>query len=388
MIDDRPGTFAQITRLISKHHVSIFAGLIFVVVIGFFEIGPWFGAGFGRWLLSFPMPAVFDSNEARVILLFFVFLFLVIAGALLLKSFEQWDIERWAEAEADIVRSQAGFRLIKRAKGMPDNHRIADIGYRFQLLSLAGEPKVYSGSRIRIDEIIPEEEVEALLARYPKGSRVRIFYDPVDPTRNVLEREADGGRTIKGLFAVAVLFAIIALPIMWLATNGPGALKTIPLKPAGWVSLICGLVATGFFWGEFKQRRWLASLRGWTKTTGVVVSSSIEVYDSGHRRNTNSGTVSKIVINYTPVVEYRYEVGGVQHLSRSIQADMKLGGSEEFARGYASRYAPGKQVEVAYDPANPHRASLEPTTGFGWTFIIAGSGFALVALAAAFLAWR
>ena len=63
-------------------------------------------------------------------------------------------------AEAEITRSEPGFRLITPAKGMPRNHRIADIGYRFTYLAADGRMKTSGGSRIRIDEMIPEDEVD------------------------------------------------------------------------------------------------------------------------------------------------------------------------------------------------------------------------------------
>lgn len=388
MTADRPAILDRLRRLIAQHQSSIMGGIVLVVVVGLFEIGPMLGFRLDRLIARIPMPGLFDSEGARWVFMFFVLLFGVIVLATVLMKVEEAEMKTWQEAEAEITRSEPGFRLITPAKGMPRNHRIADIGYRFTYLAADGRMKTSGGSRIRIDEMIPEDEVEALLARYPVGSRVRIFYDPRNPSRNVLERQPDAGRTIKGLFAVACVFAALAMPVMWLATHGVTGLASLPISRWAWVALLCGVVSAGFFRGHFLQRRWLASLESWKKVPGVIVSSTVAPFDSGQRRRWNDGRVRSVVVSYMPVVEYRYEVDGVTHLSRNIQADMTIAGSEDFAERYVERFRPGTRVEVSHHPADPRRSALEATKGFGLTFLIAGTGFALVAAAAAYAALR
>ncbi|MCZ8163886.1 MAG: DUF3592 domain-containing protein [Beijerinckiaceae bacterium] len=388
MTADRPAILGRLRRLIAQHQSSIMGGVVLVVVLGLFEIGPMLGFRLDRLIARIPMPGIFDSEGARWVFVFFSFLFGVIALATVLMGVEEADMKTWQEADAEITRSEPGFRLITPAKGMPRNHRIADIGYRFTYPAADGRMKTSGGSRIRIDEIIPEEEVEALLARYPLGSRVRVYYDPRNPSRNVLERQPDAGRTIKGLFAIACVFAAIAMPVMWLATHGVTRLASLPISRWAGVALLCGAVSAGFLWGHLRQRRWLSSLTSWKKVPGVIVSSTVAPFDSGHRRRWNDGSVRAIVVSYMPVVEYRYDVDGVTHVSRNIQADMTIAGSEDFAEQYVERYRPGMRVEVSHDPADPRRSALEATKGFGLTFIIAGTAFALVAAAAAYKALR
>lgn len=390
MIDDRPDGLSRLRRLIVERQSSILAGTVLVLLVSLFEIGPMFGFRFANFVARIPMPSFFDSMGARWVLVFFLFLFGIFAFALALKGLEQAEVTGWQSTEARITRSEPGFRLITPAKGMPRNHRIADIGYCFDVPSLTGERKRFGGSRVRIDEIIPEEEVEALLAKYPVGTRVTVYYDPANPGRNVLERAADGGRSLKGLAALAAVFAAIALPVMWFSTNGAmlmaNGIKSVPLSRWGWVSLVFGLLALGFFLGERRQRRWLSGLNGWPKVTGVIVSSAVEAFDSGHRNHWNNGQVREFLTSYMPVIEYRYEVQGETHVSRSIEADTTIAGSEEFAERYVARYQPGQRVEVYYDPSDPARSALETSKGFGRTFLVAGTVFALVALFSAYRA--
>jgi hypothetical protein len=376
----------RLLRLIAERQSTILAVIVLVVMLGLFEIGPLLGFRFETLVRAIPMPGLFDSLGARWVLLFFVAIWCLFAIALVLKGLEQSETARWQPAEAEILRAQSGFRLLSRVKGLPRNHRIAEIVYAFRVPTL-GEDRTFTGGRIRIDEIIPEEEVDALLARYPVGRRVTVFFDPANPARNVLEREADGGRSLKGLFWLAIVFAIIAIPVMAFATHGAGLGKMIPLGGWGWASLMAGILAVGFVWGHVRQRRWLAGLQGWPTVPGTIVTSFVEEFDSGHRKRWNDGRVREVVVQFMPVVEYQYEVAGKTLLSRTIQADQTLAGSDVFARAYVDRYAPGMQVRVAYDPANPARAALEPTKGFGATFLIAGISFGLVALATGFAAW-
>lgn len=375
----------RLLRLIAERQSTILAVIVLVVMLGLFEIGPLFGFRFETLVRAIPMPWLFDSLGARWVMLFFLAIWCLFAIALVLKGLEQSETARWQPAEAEILRAQPGFRLLSRARGMPRNHRVADIVYAFRV-STREEDRTFTGWRIRIDEIIPEEEVDALLARYPVGRHVTVFFDPANPTRNVLEREADGGRSIKGLFWLAIVFAVLAIPVMAFATHGAALGKMIPLGGWGWTSLIAGILAIGFLWGHVRQRRWLAGLQGWPTVPGTIVTSFVEEFDSGQRRRWNDGRVREIVVQFTPVVEYRYEVAGQTLLSRTIQADQTLAGSEQFARDYVDRYAPGTDVMVAYDPANPARAALEPTNGFGATFLIAGISFGLVSLAIGFAA--
>lgn len=387
MTAERDDVRSRLRRMIIEKQSQILAIVVLVFMLGAFEIGPMLGFRPQAVVARLPMPALFDSLGARWVLVFFLFVFAIFTVAVLLKSLEQVEITHWQAADAEITRSEPGFRLITPAKGMPRNHRIANIGYRFEAAGPDGKPRTFGGGRIRIDEIIPEEEVEALLARYPLGRRVTVFYDPQKPSSNVLEREADGGRTVRGMAALAAVFAVIAVPVMAFATHGASVLSAIPLKPWGWVSLITGLVSAGFVFGETRQRRWLASLAPWPRVRGEVVSSSVEPFDGGHRRSWYNGMIQEVVHSYMPVVEYRYTVDGRNYLSRNIQADMTIAGSERYAQRYVDRFAPGTIVDVMHDPENPARAALETTSGFGWTLIIAAIGFAVVSAFAAFKAF-
>ena len=156
---------ARLTRLLADNQSSIIAFGVFALVVFIFEFGPLFGTRLVPALLDFPMPAAFDSRGARITLLFIIFLYSLICVAAAVNALEERKMRYWIETKAEIVRSQPGFRLIKAAKGMPRNHRIADIGYTYQLPAPDGARESFLGSKININEVIPEEEVEALLAR-------------------------------------------------------------------------------------------------------------------------------------------------------------------------------------------------------------------------------
>ncbi len=92
----------------------------------------------------------------------------------------------------------------------------------------------------------------------------------------------------------------------------------------------------------------------WPKVTGTVKQAF--VYQ--HERSTTSGTT----ITYTPVVAYAYAVEGQDYQTHKrnflpyTQASLT---SKEAAQAVSTRYSPGSDVAVYYNPNNPAQAALE-----------------------------
>ncbi len=86
---------------------------------------------------------------------------------------------------------------------------------------------------------------------------------------------------------------------------------------------------------------------------------------------------------YRPQVRYAYTVGGRElNSERLFIADSGTLGWPGPSRRMVARYAPGTRCQVAYDPAKPHNAVLEP--GVHWpvyTLIVTGIAFAALGLA-------
>ncbi len=91
-----------------------------------------------------------------------------------------------------------------------------------------------------------------------------------------------------------------------------------------------------------------ASSATWPTTTAVIVRSDIA------RRDDDSGN------SFVPDIEYRYTVDGQDLTSKGLRAGMKVLYSRKVARSVANEYHAGQLVMIAYDPANPSNALLEP----------------------------
>ncbi len=216
--------------------------------------------------VGFPMPAWVDSVPARWVLLFFLLLWGVIALALAAKLIEGAQVAHWPRVSGVIRRSQPGFRTITRAQGMPEERRVADIAYEFEVPGPDGRPRRVTGTRIDISEEPDPARVDETLARYPVGRAVFVQYDPAAPERAVLELGSDDlRRTVVGLFWLAVALAVIALPVMVLANAPERVADWVAERPFALAAGVAGLfawIALGSAWRIARSDRMVATWPG------------------------------------------------------------------------------------------------------------------------------
>lgn len=86
------------------------------------------------------------------------------------------------------------------------------VGYRYVV-----NDQQYTGSRIKFGETSynKESEADAVVARYPAGTTVPIYYNPADPATAVLEPGVTSGSYV--FLAVGACFIVLSLvltPIM------------------------------------------------------------------------------------------------------------------------------------------------------------------------------
>lgn len=353
-------------------HVAL--GLLALVLIA----GPtaWSLLGLPRPRIDdFPMPAAFDSIPARLILGFFVLCLLVFVVAVIVKGWEVRKAAHWSSASGRIVRSEPGFKLVARERGtMPSNMRVANITYEFKVGA-----RTYRGTRFTLAERVPEEEVAAILERYPVNAAVEVFYDPADPQSCVLDRSppADIAKGCLTLLAVGIAGVVT---LMWLVTNGGKLLSgTLPdaFLPIVAITGIASVFLLTMFVG---LQRKMAATRNWPRTEGRIVSNRIHTFVSGRTRSQTPFTVTHGTRQaHMPVIEYAYTVAGKPYRSRSVYHATEVAGSRAYAEGIAARYPVGKVVEVRYDPADPSQAGLE--FGARWSYILLVLGLLLMAVA-------
>lgn len=313
-----------------------------------------------------PRPSWLDPTGAKIVVGFFAACVALVLVAVIVKTIELRRVRRWPSVMGRIESSRPGFALSRMDDHeMPRNERIADIRYTFEV---AG--RSFQGKRVTLAEKTAESEVAGLLARYPTGKIVTVFYDPADPTNAVLEREMPKG-VLAGCLTLLGVGVVAVAAVIYFANNAPDLITSVfpnaivPLVVMfGIGAFIMGLVAWGILKGALAARRW-------PKVTGTVTLSEVHDFEMARDRSSSSTIrYRRTQTAYMPVVEYSYQVAGKAYHSRSVQLDTEVGGSRSFAEKFAARYPVGKVVQVRYDPQDHARAALEIKMGIG-LFLVA-----------------
>ena len=114
---------------------------------------------------------------------------------------------------------------------------------------------------------------------------------------------------------------------------------------------IIGTIGVLFIlYGQYKLRQARASA-AWTVVAGKIITSDVTAHTD------EEGTT------YSAQIEYVYTAKGTEHRSNVVV----IGGHEYGAHGVVARYPLGAKVSVAYDPAKPSRAVLEPGVESYWS---------------------
>jgi len=115
-----------------------------------------------------------------------------------------------------------------------------------------------------------------------------------------------------------------------------------------------------------------AASRGWPEARGVIESAEVTSRSDGHEQRL-----------YGASVRYRYDVAGKRYTGERVSYESGQSPQREIAEGVIRRYAPGTEVAVRFDPANPAKAVLEPgSSAIGpWVLVAIGAVVALGGLA-------
>jgi len=205
----------------------------------------------------------------------------------------------------------------------------------------------YLNSQINLADKPDAVEWTTLRERYPVGQKVSVYYDPANPQQAVLEHDTSN----RLIWSIALLFVIaLGMPVFAL-------LLVFNVMTAGSMFMVvfCSVIPFGLSVALFAKYREIHAARRWLQTTGTVVTSRVEArkkrpgdfdYDGGDTEVTN-----------TPLVVYEYHVNGQAYRSSRFTIGERT--SEYELESILDRHPVGTQVDVYYDPANPHQAVLE-----------------------------
>jgi len=146
------------------------------------------------------------------------------------------------------------------------------------------------------------------------------------------------------------------------------------MPAADWIGL--GLIAVGgglmLMWWRIRQQQTRA--RHWPSTAGVVTGGALRTLISVQAYVLSQGGLHP---RAEPRIEYEYQVDGQVYRSDKVRPGTWSLSGRDAAR-VLKDHAPGTPVTVYYDPANPHRAVLDPTGGGEWGGVLVGLICAIV----------
>jgi hypothetical protein len=318
------------------------------------------------------------SSGAIFILIIWAMFPTLIIVAVAVKLWEIRQASRWPSTTGKVVISTVVSH--KRQPG--------EAGYNFGDTEMSNEPCVeydyqvngrsYRGKRITIGEKTAGFELEGILARYPVGATVTVYYNPDYPEFALLERDLPMGKMIQGVGCLMLLFVGVPLLGMFVYFQGVDWLKVRLAHPerAPFVTAVSGfgLLVSLFAIAYVRIMRQAA---GWPVAPGRIVASGVESYLDWHRENSETGPPRRY---YKPSVVYRYEVHGHKYQGDRVSTGLKISATiPALADRVARRYPIGTAVDVHYNPEDPGESVLEPHTRASYFLWFMAAGMFLLA---------
>lgn len=280
----------------------------------------------------------------------------LIIVAVVVKLREVRKARRWPAIEGKVIVSDV----------QPRKNKPGDPGYNFHDTEVANEPRVeyefqvagktYRGRRITIGEKTAAFELEGILARYPVGAPVTVYYDPANPETAVLERDLPWRMMAGGIGCLLLFFIGGPLVAMFFYFNNVAWLQSHLANPdrAPFVAAATGFgLLTVLFALTFTRMVWQASK--WPVARGRIVSSGVESYEDSSDDDGPNRT------RYKSSVVYTYEVNGRKYSGDRVVIGVTTSATiPRFAKRTARKYPVGHEVDVFYNPESPGESVLEP----------------------------
>lgn len=286
----------------------------------------------------------------------------------------------WSRTSGKIITSTLSQPDVPRKGDETDT--TVDIHYQYQVGG-----KSFEGKRIKFrgQGGMAQFAAEQLVAKYPVGAAVEVYYDPKAPTHSALEPRNKGNATPHIVFLIvftifsAVLIAhSVAGKVLTNANGVPLFAFTLPLFAI--------MVGIGAFVQYFMLRRQGAASMKWPTVSGKVTRVSVVAEE---RQEDGDDGRNRITTVYRPDVQYSYAVGGREfHSSAWKWGWTALYPDEESAKAPAAKYTAGANVPVFYNPEIPEQAILEPGNKDGTAAqIVFGAMFALTGAGMFWVFW-
>ena len=284
------------------------------------------------------------------------------------KSLQVRAARDWPSAPGKVVISKAEVRDVEVIDSdRQDRHRIeqrnfANIVYEY---SVAG--KKLRNNRVSIGEDRGNFQVAETIAKYPVGSIVMVYYNPLHPDEAVLERDLP-----KGLWGCLGIGTAIVLAIVFGSAFGLHQLTEFASKHLTNSKVSPFVVAMSTFgflialFGLALHRQASLAMK-WPVVTGIVKLSDIEQYRAAPSEGSSHGQTM-----YQRRVSYIYKYNNLTYTNaQAVFASSVASSSSWPVRKSTTDYKNGASVKVWVNPDNPAQATLEPRAGFVWVIWLA-----------------
>jgi hypothetical protein len=297
---------------------------------------------------------------------------LLVLGAAAYKTLQVRAAREWPQAAGKVVVSEAEVRETRvidsdREDGYRNEQRnYANIIYEY---SVAGAK--LRNNRVSIGEDRGNFQVAETIAKYPVGTIVTVYYNPLHPKEAVLERDLP-----KGLWGCLGIGTVIVLAIIFGSAFGLNKLSEFAATHLADPKLSPLVIAFGAFgcvialFALALQKQ--ASLaKKWPVVPGTIQLSGIEQYRTATTDRTRGQVMYQRKVSYT----YSYNGNSYTNMHASLASNV-ASSSGWLVSKFTKAYQDGAAVKVWVNPDNPSDATLEQGIGFAWVLWLLAAAFA------------
>ena len=287
----------------------------------------------------------------------------LVLGAAVYKTLQVRAAREWPSTPGRVVVSDSELRDVKvldseRESGRKlEQRNFANIVYEY---SVSGQK--LSNNRVTIGEDRGNFQVAETIAKYPAGTDVKIYYNPLHPHDAVLERDLP-----HGLWGCLGIGTVIVLAVMF---GGMIGLKRIseyasahlanPQTSVPVMALAAFGAVAALFALVLRQQSRLA--KTWPVVPGKIKVSGLDQYRAAPDKSGRRGATM-----YERKVSFAYRFKDVaysaDHGSFSSNSPTT---SRWLLRLFGMDFEDGASVKVWVNPVNPSEATLSPRAPFGW----------------------
>ena len=295
----------------------------------------------------------------------------LILVAAVYKTLQARAAREWPSTPGKVVASNSELRDVRvlddsRENGYSFEQRnFANIVYEY---SVSGQ--TLSNNRVSIGENRGNFQVAETIARYPVGTVVTVYYNPLHPRDAVLERDLPQG--LWGCLGIGTAIALAVVFGFAIGLHRISEFVSARLADPQMSVPVAALAAFGLAAALFALvlRRQSALAKNWPVVSGIIKLSGLEEYRAAPSESGRRGPIM-----YERKVSYAYRFKDVAYTSvhASFSSNSRTT-SRWVLRLFGMDYQDGAGVKVWVNPDNPSDATLDPRARLVWLLWLVALG--------------